>query len=84
MPLVPSPATLFVEDVRRRYTRSLENLPRAVALADRVRLYDNFSVDGPVLVLDLEWQRILYSAPRQPSWLEPRLPVVLAAAGITT
>jgi hypothetical protein len=47
-----------------------------------VRLYDNSSVDGPVLVLDLERQRMLHIAPRQPSWLEPRLPAILAAAGI--
>jgi predicted ABC-type ATPase len=70
------------EDVRRRYTRSLENLPRAVALADRVRLYDNSSTDGPVLVLDLERQRIVHRALHQPAWLVPRLPAILAAAGI--
>lgn len=30
-----------IEDIRRRYDRSLNNLPKAIAIADNVALYDN-------------------------------------------
>jgi predicted ABC-type ATPase len=30
-----------IEDIRRRYDRSLNNLPKAIAIADNIALYDN-------------------------------------------
>lgn len=35
-------------DVRRRFVRSMKNLPRAMALADETRLYANDEVDMPL------------------------------------
>jgi hypothetical protein len=42
-----------VLDLRRRYARSLANLPRARALSDHALIFDNSSIDGYQLLL--EW-----------------------------
>jgi predicted ABC-type ATPase len=59
------------EDIRRRYTRSLANLPAAIALADRSILFDN-SGTGDALreVLRLEHARLNSEAKDLPKWAE--------------
>jgi predicted ABC-type ATPase len=54
------------EDVRRRYRRSLQNLPIAVKRADHTILFDNSTEDGYRLVA------ILSATGNQ--WFEPRPP----------
>ena len=55
-------------DARRRFTRSHENLPAAIALADEVRLYDNTDPDRPhrevVILRDGAW----WAAETVPGW----------------
>jgi predicted ABC-type ATPase len=51
------------EDVRRRYTRSFENLPTAIHLADHTILFDNSTDDGYRLVAVL--------GPSGNQWFEP-------------
>ncbi len=64
--------------IRRRVERSLENLPAAVALADRAVLFDN-SGRAHRAVLDVERRQILFRAPDPPCWLAERLPAIEAA-----
>ncbi len=56
------------DTVRRRVASSLENLPAAMAIADRSVLLDN---SGPVhrQVLIVERGRVLHEAPDPPRWL---------------
>jgi predicted ABC-type ATPase len=51
------------EDVRRRYTRSFENLPFAIQRADRTILFDNSTDEGYRLVAVL--------GPSGNQWFEP-------------
>ncbi len=55
------------EDIRRRYDRSLANLPLAVARADHALLFDNSTRDGfqPVAHFDHGMAQWLQEAP---SW----------------
>ena len=57
-------------DVRRRFARSLANLPAAVARSDETRIYDNASPENPhreVAILTPESQWI---AENPPPWLD--------------
>jgi predicted ABC-type ATPase len=56
-------------DVRRRYGRSLSNLPVAIAQADHAILFDNTSDEGPRLVLALDHGDITIRASDPPSWV---------------
>ena len=51
------------KDVRRRYTRSFENLPTAIHLADHTILFDNSTEEGYRLVAVL--------GPSGNQWFEP-------------
>jgi predicted ABC-type ATPase len=51
------------EDVRRRYTRSFENLPAAISRADHTILFDNSSEEGYRLIAVL--------GPPENQWFEP-------------
>ena len=57
-------------DVRRRFQRSLSNLPRAIALADKVIFHDNSRSDYPfrefVILSKEEW----WIASRVPEWTD--------------
>jgi predicted ABC-type ATPase len=64
--------------IRRRVERGLENLPAAVALADRAALFDN-SGRAHRAVLEVERRQILFRAPDPPRWLAERLPAIEAA-----
>ena len=50
-------------DVRRRYTRSFENLPAAISRADHTILFDNSSEEGYRLIAVL--------GPPENQWFEP-------------
>ena len=50
-------------DVRRRYTRSFENLPTAISRADHTILFDNSSEEGYRLIAVL--------GPPENQWFEP-------------
>ncbi len=52
------------EDVRRRYERSLTNLPRAIALSDRAHLIDNTTRPREFAVYEREVSRITAPIPR--------------------
>jgi predicted ABC-type ATPase len=55
------------EDVRRRYTRGLGNLPEAIRIADRAIIYDN-SQNRHRKLLESENSRITWTANKQPQW----------------
>jgi predicted ABC-type ATPase len=57
-------------DVRRRYTRSFENLPAAILRADHTILFDNSSEEGYRLIAVL--------GPPENQWFDP-VPVWAAA-----
>jgi predicted ABC-type ATPase len=63
--------------IRRRVAGSLENLPAAIAIADRALLLDN---TGPAHrpVLEVERGRVLFQAPDPPRWLAGQLPRIVA------
>lgn len=56
------------EDIRRRYERSLENLPAALRLANDAWLYDN-SGDEPRLVLETREGIVVWRAEDEPAWV---------------
>jgi predicted ABC-type ATPase len=57
------------EDIRRRYYRSLANVPEAIRIADKATVYDN-SGSGPVLVLEAHNGAITWRADHLPEWVE--------------
>jgi len=58
------------EDIRRRHSRSLANLPAALLIVDRAILTDNTG-QSPRPVLEIVGQRIVRVVPDLPIWLEP-------------
>lgn len=54
-------------DVRRRYARSLANLPQAIRIADRAILYDN-SENAHSKMLELRQGRLVWSAAKPLPW----------------
>lgn len=56
-------------DVRRRYSRSIANAPKALKLADSARFYDN-SGDAPRLVLVAEAGQVVWQAEVVPAWIK--------------
>jgi predicted ABC-type ATPase len=54
-------------DVRRRYSRSMANLPEAIRLADLARVYDNSK--NARLVLIASAGKVTWQANPLPSWL---------------
>jgi len=57
------------EDVRRRYERSLANLPAFLEIVDRAVVFDNSSEKGPLKVLEIENREITFIHRRPPNWL---------------
>ncbi len=55
-------------DVYRRFSRSLENLPKAIALCDRVRILDNAGADFR-FVLSIDNDKAKFVSKRLPKWL---------------
>lgn len=58
------------EDIRRRYERSLNNLPKAIALADNVLVYDNSTDAGYQKVLTIIQGEITQRVEILPNWLK--------------
>lgn len=57
-------------DIQRRYSRSLENLPVAVALSDRARVFDNTESAEPRLIFEIHDRRIVFMGSHLPSWFK--------------
>ena len=64
-------------DLRRRYARSLANLPRALALSDHALIFDNSSTEGYQLLLEWADGHAISLAPPLPHWLQDHLGDVL-------
>jgi predicted ABC-type ATPase len=56
------------DDVRRRYERSLANLPDVIRAADRAVLYDN-SEGAQRKVLEVREGRVVWSTAEVPDWV---------------
>jgi predicted ABC-type ATPase len=56
------------QDVRRRYSRSLVNLPEAIGIADQTIIYDN-SEGKRRKMLELQDGSVIWSALEQPHWI---------------
>jgi predicted ABC-type ATPase len=56
------------QDVRRRYSRSLANLPEAIGIADQTIIYDN-SEGKRRKMLELQDGSVIWSALEQPHWI---------------
>jgi len=57
------------EDVLRRYSRSLRNLPAALALSDRARVFDNTKHATAQLVLEMHERTVIFLHQELPAWL---------------
>src|SRR3990167_9311764 len=62
-------------DVRRRYERSLRNLPHFFRVADAVFVLDN-SYTKPRMVLETSWGKVTSRARRLPTWLRGSLKAI--------
>ncbi len=61
-------------DVRRRYERSLRNLPSFFRLADAVLVLDNSSTKHPMkMVLEARQEKVTFRSRRVPTWLRGSL-----------
>jgi predicted ABC-type ATPase len=58
------------KDVERRYCRSLENLPTASVLAERVRVFDNSTGSAPELLLERRERSLLILRQELPGWFK--------------
>ncbi len=62
------------EDIRRRYTRSLTNLPIAIQQADYTSIFDNSARAGYKKKLAIAGGRITERSRKQPEWIIAALP----------
>jgi len=60
------------EAINRRYTQSLENLPKAAKLADNLYIFDN-SGKKYKLLLNLQQGQIKYVNEKQPRWMQKNI-----------
>lgn len=60
------------QDVLRRYQRSIDNLPKALAIAERAYIFDN-STDRRRLLLSLERGKVKQIHRDLPDWAKPAL-----------
>ena len=58
-----------VADIRRRYQRSLDNLPHAIQFADLIALYDTSRMEGHRRALVVEHGQVTFQAPSLPQWI---------------
>ena len=66
------------EDIRRRYKRSLDNLPKALELADHAIVADNTSRAKQDL-LQVRNRQVIFLHLDPPAWFQTRLPLILSA-----
>ena len=64
-------------DVRRRYQRSLANLPAALALVEDALLLDNSTIQGPTEVLSWRTGEVVSCVPDLPAWAATALRALL-------
>ena len=57
-------------DVRRRFARSLANLPAAVVRSDETRIYDNSSPENPYREIAILTPESRWVADNPPPWLD--------------
>jgi predicted ABC-type ATPase len=69
------------EDIRRRYERSLGNLPAALRLAHEAWLYDN-GENEPRMVLEMRDGVVLWRAENEPRWVTRARQELLAATEV--
>ncbi|MGC1679534.1 MAG: AAA family ATPase [Candidatus Binataceae bacterium] len=61
-------------DIRRRYTRSLDNLKQVVLQTDQSHILDNSSARHPAIrLMELRAGKIVYQRERLPRWLQRAL-----------
>ena len=58
------------EDVRRRFNRSLANLPAAIARSDETWIYDNASPENPYREVAILTRGSRWIAENPPAWLD--------------
>jgi predicted ABC-type ATPase len=58
-----------IEDILRRYDRSLANLSKAAKIVDELILYDNSTDSGHQLLAAIESNRTVIYVPELPSWV---------------
>ena len=59
------------DKIRERYNRTIELLPAAVEIADRVRIYDNSTI--PQQAVMIENGQITYQSEEIPNWVQTTL-----------
>ena len=62
------------EDIRRRYARSLANLPMAIQQADYASIFDNSTRVGYRKILTIENGKVTEQASELPEWIKTSLP----------
>jgi predicted ABC-type ATPase len=59
-----------IEDIRRRYQRSMENLPKAAEIANTAFIYDNSTDEGHRLIATIEQSIITMQTAECPQWFK--------------
>ncbi len=59
-----------IEDICRRYQRSMENLPKAAKIADTAFIYDNSTDEGHQLIATIEQNIITMQTTECPQWFK--------------
>jgi predicted ABC-type ATPase len=59
-----------IEDIRRRYQRSMKNLQKATLIADISKIYDNSTQDGHELIATIEQGKITLHSSKCPQWFQ--------------
>jgi predicted ABC-type ATPase len=57
------------DHVRRRYERSLANIPAFLELVDRAIFFDNSSRKGPQRLLEINNHKVTFTRRKLPNWL---------------
>jgi len=70
------------EDIFRRFSRSLHNLPAALALADRARVFDNTRGKKPRPIFESREHQILLVHPQLPDWFKTAFQIESTVAEI--
>lgn len=64
-----------LEDILRRYDRSMNNLPQAATFADRVNIFDN-TESAHKLVLEIDRGNIVFRENDLPKWLQKQMQAI--------
>jgi predicted ABC-type ATPase len=58
-----------IDDILRRYDRSLANLGKAAKIVDKLILYDNSTSAGHQILATIERNKTVIYVPKLPSWV---------------